>query len=41
VKAEGAKCDRCWRYVPEVSQDGDRAGLCSRCVEALAEPVSL
>ena len=39
--ATGTKCDRCWRYVPEVSQDGDRAGLCPRCVEALAEPVSL
>ena len=40
-KAEGTKCDRCWRYVPEVSQEPDRTGLCSRCVEALAEPVSL
>ena len=40
-KAEGTKCDRCWRFVPEVSQDPDRTGLCSRCVEALAEPVSL
>jgi isoleucyl-tRNA synthetase len=41
VKAEGPKCERCWRFVPEVSQDGDRTGLCPRCVEALAEPVSL
>ena len=41
VKAEGAKCERCWRYVPDVSQQPDRAGLCPRCVEALAEPVSL
>jgi isoleucyl-tRNA synthetase len=40
-RAPGTKCDRCWRYVPAVSQDGDRAGLCPRCVEALAEPVSL
>jgi len=40
-RATGAKCERCWRYVPEVSQGGDRVGLCSRCVEALAEPVSL
>jgi isoleucyl-tRNA synthetase len=40
-KAEGIKCDRCWRYVTSVSDQGDRAGLCSRCVEALAEPVSL
>jgi isoleucyl-tRNA synthetase len=40
-KAEGTKCERCWRYVPAVSQEPDRTGLCSRCVEALAEPVSL
>ena len=40
-KAAGTKCDRCWRYVAEVSQEADRTGLCARCVEALAEPVSL
>ena len=40
-KAEGIKCERCWRYVPEVSRQADREGLCPRCVEALAEPVSL
>jgi isoleucyl-tRNA synthetase len=40
-RAEGTKCERCWRYVPEVSQETGRAGLCSRCVDALAEPVSL
>jgi isoleucyl-tRNA synthetase len=40
-KAEGIKCERCWRYVAEVSTEPDRAGLCARCVEALAEPVSL
>ena len=40
-RAAGTKCERCWRYVPEVSQEADRAGLCPRCVEALAEPVSL
>jgi isoleucyl-tRNA synthetase len=40
-KAEGTKCERCWRYVAEVSQEPDRLGICSRCVEALAEPVSL
>ncbi|HUQ88659.1 MAG TPA: class I tRNA ligase family protein, partial [Vicinamibacterales bacterium] len=40
-RAAGTKCDRCWRYVPEVSSEPDRTGLCARCVEALAEPVSL
>jgi isoleucyl-tRNA synthetase len=36
-KAGGTKCERCWRYVPQVNDQG----LCPRCVEALAEPVSL
>jgi isoleucyl-tRNA synthetase len=40
-RADGTKCERCWRYVPEVSQEDGRTGLCPRCVEALAEPVSL
>ena len=35
-RAGGIKCDRCWRYVSSVS-DGDPAGLCNRCVDALAE----
>ncbi len=36
VKTSLAKCDRCWTYRADVAGDGDRAGLCSRCVEALA-----
>jgi isoleucyl-tRNA synthetase len=40
-RATGTKCERCWRYVPSVSAEGQRAGLCPRCVEALDEPVSL
>jgi isoleucyl-tRNA synthetase len=39
-RATGTKCERCWRYVPEVSSEPDRLGICPRCVEALAEPVS-
>jgi isoleucyl-tRNA synthetase len=38
-KAEGVKCERCWRIVPSVTTDPGREGLCDRCVEALAEPV--
>jgi isoleucyl-tRNA synthetase len=40
-RATGTKCERCWRYVPSVSAEPDRTGLCPRCVDALAEPVSL
>jgi isoleucyl-tRNA synthetase len=34
-KADGIKCERCWRYVPRVSNEGGFEGLCDRCVEAL------
>jgi isoleucyl-tRNA synthetase len=40
-RANGEKCSRCWRYVASVSAAPDRTGLCPRCVDALAEPVSL
>jgi isoleucyl-tRNA synthetase len=39
-KASGVRCDRCWRYVPSTRTEPDWAGLCERCVEALAEPVN-
>jgi isoleucyl-tRNA synthetase len=35
ARAEGVKCARCWRIVPEISSAATTAGLCSRCVEAL------
>ncbi len=37
-RARGVKCDRCWRYVSEVT-DADPVGICTRCVAALAEAV--
>jgi len=40
LKADGVKCERCWRYVPAVRTEPDWAGICDRCVEALAEPVN-
>jgi isoleucyl-tRNA synthetase len=40
-RAEGTKCERCWRYVPTVSAQSGREGLCQRCVDALQETVSL
>jgi isoleucyl-tRNA synthetase len=39
-KAGGVKCERCWRYVPTTHTEPDWAGLCDRCVDALAEPVN-
>lgn len=35
--AEGTRCDRCWRYVTELSSAQGRAGICTRCDDALAE----
>jgi isoleucyl-tRNA synthetase len=35
-KAPGVKCARCWRFVPNVRTEPDCAGICDRCVEALA-----
>jgi len=35
-KAAGVKCERCWRYVPEVATAPEVAGLCPRCINALA-----
>ncbi len=29
------KCDRCWRYVPDVGSDGRYPTVCLRCAEAL------
>ena len=36
TRAEGTKCERCWRVVPDISRDPGSEGLCSRCVDALA-----
>jgi isoleucyl-tRNA synthetase len=33
--AQGEKCPRCWRIVPEVSSAADSLGLCDRCVDAM------
>jgi isoleucyl-tRNA synthetase len=37
ARAEGAKCARCWRIVPEISSASETQGLCRRCVAALAD----
>ena len=34
-RAEGEKCDRCWRVLPELSREPAVPGLCARCVAAL------
>jgi isoleucyl-tRNA synthetase len=39
-RASGVKCERCWRYVANVSSDPERPGICDRCQGALAETVN-
>ena len=36
-RADGVKCERCWRYVKAVSHDPAWAGICDRCQDALAQ----
>ena len=39
-RADGVKCERCWRYVKSVSTDPAWAGICDRCQTALAPSAS-
>ncbi len=34
--ADGRKCERCWKVLPEVGRAPAREGLCLRCTEAVA-----
>lgn len=34
--APGTKCERCWRYVPDVGDSPDYPTVCLRCADALA-----
>ena len=36
-RADGVRCERCWRYVPAVSSHAGHEGLCDRCEAALQE----
>jgi isoleucyl-tRNA synthetase len=35
ARASGTKCERCWRFVTDISTAPDWAGICGRCVDAL------
>ena len=36
-RAVGEKCERCWRYVPNVSQVEATQGICTRCIDVLKD----
>ena len=35
--AEGGKCERCWKVLPEVGESEAAPGTCKRCAEAVAQ----
>ena len=35
TRSHDSKCERCWRYIPEVGADPDYPTVCLRCAEAL------
>ena len=35
VKAEGTKCDRCWKYNEHVGEDTEHPTICPECIGAL------
>jgi isoleucyl-tRNA synthetase len=37
LRADGAKCERCWNYSTHVGESADYPTICERCVAALAE----
>ena len=38
-KADGEKCERCWKYDVEVGKDANHTDVCPRCAEVLNETV--
>ncbi|QDH13427.1 isoleucine--tRNA ligase [Formicincola oecophyllae] len=38
--AEGSKCERCWRNLPDVGQHSAHPGLCLRCVDVMTSQES-
>ena len=34
-RSERSKCERCWRYVPDVGDDARYPTVCLRCADAL------
>jgi isoleucyl-tRNA synthetase len=37
LRADGAKCERCWNYSTHVGENADYPTVCERCVKALTE----
>jgi isoleucyl-tRNA synthetase len=37
LRADGAKCERCWNYSTHVGENPRYPSICERCTAALAE----
>jgi isoleucyl-tRNA synthetase len=35
IRAEGAKCERCWQYATDIETTGEYTNLCKRCKDTL------
>ncbi|MEL0022485.1 MAG: class I tRNA ligase family protein, partial [Rickettsiales bacterium] len=35
TKAEGEKCERCWKVLPDIGSDPDYKDICGRCADAV------
>ena len=36
-KADGSKCERCWKYRTDIGQDGDFPTICGSCASSVKE----
>ena len=36
-KAEGTKCERCWKFMPSIGSDADLPTVCAPCAAAVRE----
>jgi len=36
-RADGSRCERCWKYTHDVGEDGDHPTLCARCASVVKQ----
>jgi isoleucyl-tRNA synthetase len=39
-RAQGTKCDRCWKYTEDVGSSAEFPTICAACAEAVREILS-
>jgi isoleucyl-tRNA synthetase len=38
--ADGTKCQRCWRVLPDVGSDPEHPDICGRCADVVSQPLA-